>query len=150
MQHDDPLAGLRALHLPPVQSSWWSDLGFAVALGLALALIAALAFRALFRPRGSLRREALAAFETAASLPTPERRAAQAVLLRRVVKTKAGPAEANATGAAWAETLDRVFGTELFSKGRGRVFADGLYGRQKEDDPALDGELAALLARLKR
>jgi hypothetical protein len=150
MQPDDPLAGLRALHLPPAQGSWWSDLGFAVALGLAMALIAALAFRALFRPRGSLRREALAAFENAAALPTPERRAAQAALLRRVVKTKAGPEEASATGSAWAETLDRVFSTELFSKGRGRVFADGLYGRQPEDDPALDGELAALLSRLKR
>lgn len=150
MQPDDPLAGLRSLHLPPAVPNWWSDLGFAAALGLALALIAALAFRALFRAPGSLRREALAELNAADALPTPERRAAQAALLRRVVRSREGDDAAKAQGAAWAETLDRTLGTEIFSKGAGRIFADGLYGSPPADDPALDRELAVLVSRLKR
>lgn len=151
MPQDDPLAGLRALHLPPAPSSYWSDVGFAVAAGLGAALLLALVVRALFRPRRSLRASATDAFEAASGLPQPERRAAQAALLRRVVKTVEGEGAARATGPEWAATLDRVFATDLFTLRAGKVFVDGLYARAAPgDDPALDRELGSLIAKLRR
>ena len=152
MASDDPLAGLRALHLPPETTSFWSDLGFAVALGLGLALLASLAVRALFRPRLSVKKSALGAFEETRSLPAGERRAAQAAILRRVVKSVEGDAAASATGTEWAATLDRVFATDLFSAREGRVFSEGLYARPPapaNDDGKLDQELGGLISRLK-
>lgn len=152
MAQDDPLAGLRALHLPPEQPSFWSDVGFAVAAGLAVALIASLLIRLLFRPKRSLRASALEAFEAAQALPLEERRAAQAALLRRVVKSVEGDEAARATGPQWAETLDRVFATDLFAARGGRVFAQGLYERPSaaNDDREIDRELGALLQKLRR
>ena len=153
MQPDDPLAGLRALHLPPETHSFWSDLGFAVAAGLAVALVASLIVRALFRPKRSLRASALDAFEASRALPADERRAAQAALLRRVVRTVDGEEAARATGPAWGAALDRVFSTDLFGARAGRVFVDGLYARPDapaNDDDALDRELGGLLKKLRR
>ncbi|MFC3693576.1 DUF4381 domain-containing protein [Chenggangzhangella methanolivorans] len=149
----DPLDGLRALHLPAETTSWQADLGFAVAAGLALALVVSLALRLLVRPRRSLRASAMEEFAAAEALPGPDRRAAQAAVLRRVVRTIEGDEAARATGPAWGETLDRVFRTELFGKGAGRVFVDGLYARPpaaNDDDRALDRELGALIATLRR
>lgn len=150
MPQDDPLIGLRALHLPPAPSSFWSDLAFAAAAGLALALLASLLVRTFARPKTSLKTGALAALTEANALPPPERRAAQAAILRRVVRSKEGDAAAQTQGEAWAATLDRVFATDLFSKRSGRVFAGGLYAAPTADDPALDGELATLFSRLGR
>ena len=152
MPSDDPLAGLRALHLPPQPSSFWSDLGFAAAAGLAVALVLALVIRLVVRPKRSLRASALDAFAQASALPPADRRAAQAAILRRVVRTVAGDEAARATGQTWAETLDRTFATDLFTARSGRVFADGLYARPGagQDDPELDRELGALLAKLGR
>ncbi|GLK69182.1 DUF4381 family protein [Hansschlegelia plantiphila] len=150
MQQDDPLAGLRALHLPPQPVSFWADFGVAAAAGLGLALIVALALRALLRPRPSLAAAARAEFERARTLPAPERRAAQATILRRVVRSRAGDEAARATGADWAAALDGVFGTDLFTARAGRVFADGLYARPPAEDPELDRELSVLFAKLGR
>lgn len=153
MPPDDPLAGLRALRLPPETASFWSDLGFAAALGLTVALLAALAVRALYRPRVSLRASALNALAETGALPTEERRAAQAAILRRVVRTVEGEQAARATGPAWAEVLDRVFATDLFGARAGRVFVDGLYGRPPaaaNDDGQLDRELGGLFRKLRR
>lgn len=147
----DELQGLRALHLPPIAGSFWSDVGLAVAFGLALALVLSLVVRLLARPRRSLRAEALAAFRGASALPAPERRAAQAALLRRVVRSVEGEDAARAQGPDWSATLDRVFRTDLFAARGGRVFAHGLYARPAQvDDPALDDELGALLHTLER
>lgn len=151
MQADDPLAGLRALHLPREAYSAWSDVGFAAAAGLALALLAFFAIKALYRPRLSLRKATLAAFENAKTLPTGERRVAQAAILRRVVKSVEGDDASHATGPDWSTTLDRVFATDFFSTREGKVFADGLYGRPSPaaNDDGIDAELGRLLARLK-
>lgn len=148
----DPLEGLRTIRLPPEAAAPWSDLGFAVAAGLLAALILSLVARMFLKPRRSLRRSAMEAFAAAAALPVDERRAAQAALLRRVVRTVEGDAAARATGAAWAETLDRTFSTDLFSKGAGGVFVDGLYARPAatSDGDALDRRLGALIAGLRR
>ncbi|GLK76015.1 hypothetical protein GCM10008171_12690 [Methylopila jiangsuensis] len=147
----DELDGLRGLHLPPLDVPFWSDVWLAVALGLALALAASLLLRRLMRPRPALRAAALAAFDKTLALPPPERRAAQAALLRRVTRAQAGDAAAAAHGADWAATLDRLFGGDLFSAGPGRVFGDGLYARDAaRDDAELDARLRLLLARLPR
>jgi hypothetical protein len=153
MQHDDPLAGLRALHLPPEIPSFWADLGAAIALGLLIAIVVAVAIRAIRKPRRSLRRSALEELEQAGRLPPEERRVAQAALLRRIVRSLEGEAAARAGGDDWAATLDRVFRTDFFSRRAGRVFADGLYARpapQQPDDSALDQELAGLVRRIGR
>lgn len=152
MPSDDPLEGLRALHLPPETTSLWSDLGFAAALGLALALAGVFVVRALWRPKRSLRESALDAFEETKSLPTGERRAAQAAILRRVVRTVDGEEAARSSGDAWAAALDRTLRTDFFTARAGRVFATGLYSKPKaaDDDDALDGELGALLKKLGR
>lgn len=153
MASDDPLAGLRPIRLPPETTSYWSDVGFSVALGLGLALLAVLVLRAIWRPRLSVRKAALGAFEETRGLPPDERRAAQAAILRRVVKSVEGEDAARATGGDWAATLDRVFATDLFSAREGRIFSEGLYARPiaaaANDDEALDRELGGLLARIR-
>jgi hypothetical protein len=152
MPPDDPLAGLRALRLPPETPSLWSDVGFAVAAGLALAVLASLLLRAFFRPRRSLRASALEALEQAKALPSAERRAAQAALLRRVVRTVEGDEAARVVGLEWGRTLDRVFSTDLFGSRGGRVFVEGLYARPTaaNDDEALDRELDGLIRSMRR
>lgn len=153
MPPDDPLAALRAVRLPPVETSVWSDFGFAAALGLGVALLAWLAFRALHRPQRSLRASALDALARTDTLPSDERRAAQATILRRVVRTVEGEEAARTTGPAWGVTLDRVFATDLFGAGAGRVFVDGLYERPKNsanDDRELDRALGGLFRQLRR
>ena len=147
----DELEGLRGLHLPPLDAPFWSDVWLAVALGLVFALAASLLIRRLARPRPALRASALAAFDDALALPPPERRAAQAAILRRVARARLGDDAASATGRDWAATLDRLFGGDLFSAGPGRVFVDGLYARDAAPaDGELDARLRLLLARLPR
>ncbi|WP_020178641.1 DUF4381 family protein [Methylopila sp. M107] len=149
---EDPLAGLRALHLPPEPSSFWSDLGFAAIVGLLLALFASLLIRWIAKPRLSLRASAVGALQAANALAPEDRRAAQAAVLRRVVRTVEGEEAARADGGDWGATLDRVFGTDLFTQRNGRVFVEGLYGKPSgpADDPELDRELGALVAKLRR
>lgn len=147
----DELANLRGIRLPPMETWFWADVGFAVALGLAAALLAALLLRLVRRPRKpSLQAEALAELAAAKSLPVPERRAAQAALLRRIVRTVEGDDAARATGPAWAATLDRTLGVDLFERRSGRVLVDGLYARELSDDPTLDHELEAAVAKVGR
>jgi len=153
MPSSDPLAGLRGLHLPEQPASFWSDIGLAAAVGLLAALAVAIAVRLLFRPKQSLRASALAAFDAAKDLPPPDRRVAQAALLRRVVRTIEGDEASRRDGLAWGETLDRVFGADFFTAGPGRIFATGLYARAAAataNDAEIDRRLAALLASLRR
>jgi hypothetical protein len=80
----------------------------------------------------------------------PESRlVAQARLLRRLARTLAGDAAARETGAAWATRLDTLLATDFFTKGPGRVLADGLYRRQTPDLDGLDAELGRLIGRLR-
>lgn len=74
---------------------------------------------------------------------------AQARLLRRLARTLAGDAAARETGAAWATRLDTLLATDFFTKGPGRVLADGLYRRQTPDLDGLDAELGRLIGRLR-
>ncbi|MFL1876623.1 DUF4381 family protein, partial [Hansschlegelia beijingensis] len=79
--------------------------------------------------------------------------AAQAALLRRVVRTVDGDEAARREGPAWGETLDRVLRTDFFTSGAGRVFATGLYVRPDDTGDAegeIDRRLATLLSGLRR
>ena len=64
-------------------------------------------------------------------------------------RTLGGETEARATGADWAARLDALFRTDFFTRGAGRVLADGLYRRQDPDLDALDAELGRLIGRLR-
>lgn len=147
----DELANLRGIRLPPLETWYWADVGFAVALGLVAALLAALLLRLVLRPKTpSVRDAALAELAATKALPVPERRAAQAAVLRRIVRTVEGEQAARVTGPAWGATLDRTLGVDLFERGPGRVLVDGLYVREPADDPALDRALEAAVAKVGR
>jgi hypothetical protein len=119
-------------------------LGFAAALGIGL-------FRFLrTRTGATLRRSALRELAATRDLPPEARLVAQARLLRRIARTRLGEEAAAAQGPDWAARLDRLFATDLFSAGAGRVLVDGLYRRRAAPDAAaLDAELGRLIGRLR-
>src|SRR4051794_14284679 len=99
--------------------------------------------------RAGVRRAALREFKATRELAPDARLVAQARLLRRVARTLEGEAAASERGEAWASRLDRLFATDFFSRGAGRVLVDGLYRRPAAPDAgAIDAELARLLARI--
>lgn len=120
----------------------------AIALGFTAALALGLLRHLAARRRASVRRAAQAELAAAAVLPPAQRRVAQARLLRRLARTLQGDAAAQAKGADWAATLDRLFATTFFTAGAGRVFAEGLYQREAPDPGPVDAELARLFARI--
>ena len=101
------------------------------------------------RSRATIRRAALAELARSRGLDPEARLLAQARLLRRLGRTLAGDAETRATGADWAARLDGLFKTDFFTRGTGRVLADGLYRRQTPDLDTLDAELGRLIGRLR-
>ena len=79
-----------------------------------------------------------------------ERLAAQAQLLRRLVRALSGDSAARAQDGAWLGVLDRTFSTTFFTSGAGRVFGDGLYRPGADADvEALDHSLSSLIAALR-
>lgn len=145
------LASLRELHLPTggggiVQG----EILAAIALGFAAALFFG-AFRLVrARMRDTIRRAALRELASANAREPGERRVAQARLLRRVVRTLSGDADAAARGSDWAAVLDRTFATRFFSEGAGRALVEGMYRRPTEPDTAaIDAELGRLFSRIK-
>ena len=142
----DPLAGLRGLHVPQAGLSRESSVLLAAALGLAAAVLLQLALAA-WRRRARRRRAALAALAATRLLPSPERIAAQAALLRGLV---AGEAEraGESRGEAWLARLDAAFSTDFFRTGPGRAYGDALYRPDGEPDAAgLDAGLVELIGR---
>ena len=157
------LDGLRPMHLPAGDDGL---LSVALLIGLGCGL--ALWLWPLLSRRHGVRRAALSALAQADALPVPEKRAAQARLLRQIVRTLAGDAAARCEGADWLACLDRVFATRFFSAGAGSCFAHGLYQRPMAADAArdtsqgrgqggntqsgdaIDATLACLLARVQR
>lgn len=125
----DPLAALRPAHWPealPV-TTMADLLSAALAGGLAALLLVSALLLLRRRAKPSPRSETLASLSAARTLPAGERLAAQAAALRRHVLRVAGPADARLEGEAWLGALDRVFRTDRFSGGEGRVLVDGLY-----------------------
>ncbi|SFE35325.1 DUF4381 family protein [Methylobacterium sp. 13MFTsu3.1M2] len=147
---------LRGLHLPGgAAGAVQGEVVAAAALGFLAALLVGLVRYARGRARATLRRAALAELARSRGLNPEARLVAQARLLRRLDRTldRSGEAGAGlgtrAAGAAWAARLDGLFRTDFFTRGAGRVLADGLYRRQDPDLDALDAELARLIGRLR-
>ncbi len=147
---------LRGLHLPGgAVGAVQGEVVAAAALGFLAALLVGLVRYARGRARATLRRAALAELARSRGLNPEARLVAQARLLRRLDRSldRSGEAEAGtgtrATGPDWAARLDGLFRTDFFTRGAGRVLADGLYRRQDPDLDALDAELARLIGRLR-
>lgn len=147
---------LRGLHLPGgAAGAVQGEVVAAAALGFLAALLVGLVRYARGRARATLRRAALAELARSRGLDPEARLVAQARLLRRLDRSldRSGEAEAGtgtrATGPDWAARLDGLFRTDFFTRGAGRVLADGLYRRQDPDLDALDAELARLIGRLR-
>jgi hypothetical protein len=141
---------LRGLHLPGgAAGAVQGEIIAAAALGFLAALLVGLVRYGRGRAGASLRRAALAELARSRGLDPEARLVAQARLLRRLGRTLGGEAESRATGADWAARLDGLFRTDFFTRGAGRVLADGLYRRQDPDLDALDAELGRLIGRLR-
>lgn len=135
---------LRGLHLPGgAAGAVQGEIVAAALLGFLAALLVGLVRYGRGRSRATLRRAALAELARSRGLD-PEAR-----LLRRIGRTLGGEAESRAVGADWATRLDGLFRTTFFSRGTGRVLADGLYRRQAPDLDALDAELGRLIGKLR-
>ena len=119
---------------------------FAIGCAAALALLALVFFAR--RRRSDLRRAAVATLARTRGLVPEERLAAQASLLRRLVRRLAGEAEAKTQGADWLATLDGTFETRFFTQGAGAAYGDALYGPRVPDVDALDAALTAMFAKL--
>lgn len=141
---------LRGLHLPGgAAGALQGEVVAAAALGFLAALLVGLVRYGRGRARAGIRRAALAELARSRNLDPEARLVAQARLLRRLGRTLGGETEARATGADWAARLDALFRTDFFTRGAGRVLADGLYRRQDPDLDALDTELGRLIGRLR-
>jgi hypothetical protein len=141
---------LRGLHLPGgAAGAVQGEIIAAAALGFLAALLVGLVRYGHSRSRATIRRAALAELTRSRGLDPEARLLAQARLLRRLGRTLGGEAESRAAGADWAARLDGLFRTDFFTRGAGRVLADGLYRRQDPDLDALDAELGRLIGRLR-
>lgn len=154
MNPADPVPSLdqlRGLHLPGGSAALFrGEIFVAILVGLCAALLVGLARRLWLRMRQTLRRTALAELAAASRLPPEERLVAQASLLRRLVLTLRGEEAAAIRGEAWAGELDRLFRTDYFSRGAGRIFVDGLYAGGARPEPgAVEAELRRLFGRVR-
>lgn len=141
---------LRGLHLPGgAAGAVQGEIVAAVALGFLAALLVGLVRYLRGRARVTVRRAALAELAGTRSLAPEARLVAQARLLRRLARTLAGDEAARADGTDWGAHLDALLATEFFTKGAGRVLAEGLYRRQAPDLDALDAELGRLIGRMR-
>lgn len=120
-----------------------------LAIGIVAAAVGFVAWRQVRRRRAGLRHAAGLALAATRTLAPPERLAAQARLLRRLVRARDGETASRAQGDDWLAGLDRTFASDFFTSGAGRAYADSLYRRDAAVDvEALDRSLAELLARL--
>ncbi|CAA2156917.1 hypothetical protein MBRA_02349 [Methylobacterium brachiatum] len=140
---------LRGLHLPGEPPGRFRARSSRRRRSVLAALLVGLVRYLRGRARASLRRAALAELAGSRDLDPESRLVAQARLLRRLARTLAGDAAVRETGAAWATRLDTLLATDFFTKGPGRVLADGLYRRQEPDLDGLDAELGRLIGRLR-
>lgn len=144
----EALAGLRPIHLP-ADSGEVALIATAALAGVCLALAATALMRLLASRRGAERRAALDELALSRGLPPDERLAAQARLLRRLMRTIDGEAPRGLSGAAWLARLDRILGTSFFTAGAGQAFGEPLYRRsQAATVETLDLELSRLIAKI--
>jgi len=120
-------------------------------LGCAAALVLYFFLAPWIKRRRLLRTSALDRLARARTLPAAERLAAQASILRSLVKALNGNMAAHARGAEWLTCLDTTFSTHYFSSGQGQVFSDPLYQPAVSFDiEAIDKVLAGFFRRINR
>ena len=133
---------------PPLPDSIAPALVLLIAGSVVAILLVGLGWR-LAGPSEGLRASAIAALAFSRHLRPAERLAAQAALLRRLVRALGGDGAARQHGQAWLESLDRCFHTDFFSTGQGRAFGNDLYARSASPDvDAIDSTLMGLIRRL--
>ena len=141
------LETMRALREPPPPATVAPYL-MMLALGVAAALVVLAVARQARQTRAGLHSSARALLAATRRLPPGERLAAQASVLRRLVRAVRGDRDARATGTDWLAVLDRTFATTYFSAGEGQALADALYRREPMADiDALDRSLSKLMPR---
>lgn len=140
---------LRNLHLPVETGLLRGEILAAAALGLLAALLVGLVRHLRRRVPATVRRAALHELALTHRLEPGERLVAQARLLRRLARTLRGDDARHAEGAGWAAELDALLGTDFFTRGAGRVLADGLYRRHAPDLDAIEAELGRLIGRVR-
>lgn len=105
---EDPLAALRDIHLPPDVPFWPPGPGWYALAALVAVVLIGLAVRE-WRWRQTLAYKALKMFDAEVSRAGPDDTHAVAVaasdVLRRLVRTESGEAQAALTGEAWARLL---------------------------------------------
>ena len=121
-----------------------------LAVGCAAALVILLVVWGLRHRRAALRASAEGALADSRGLGPTDRLAAQASLLRRLVRTLVGDEAARARGDAWLQRLDKVFETSFFTQGAGVAFGEALYRQNRDlDVDALDRALLGLIAKVR-
>ena len=148
MDHAEIIERLRDIH-PPSMQSFYALILMSV-LGCASAIFI---FKLLFYFNSSyypLRHAALSNLKKSRLKAPPERRAAQSRLLRELIYS-IDEKLCFLQEDLWLEQLDRVFMTDYFTNGLGRIYGDDLY--QKADHIAvdvLDRELEKILGAFKK
>ena len=132
----------------PPQPASLAPVALTLALGCAAGLVVLALAIAARRRRAGLREAAVAALVRTRGMAPPERLAAQATLLRQLVRRVAGEDAAKAQGAAWLAILDRAFATRFFTQGAGTAYGDALYAKTVPDVDGLDDELAGMIGKL--
>ncbi len=142
------LDNLRQIHLPASPAGAGPTLLMAV-LGSALSIVLCAALWTRFRRWRAVRRSALQALAATRRLEPAARLAAQAVVLRRLVKTLHGAGDARRRGRDWLACLDSALSTRFFTEAQGQIFGDALYRPLSgQDVEALDHALRQLFARI--
>lgn len=137
---------LRDIHLPPPPSWWPPAWGWWVLAALLLIAIVALIWK-LRRDARARRRAAALRREFESALAAPDAAARVAAVSERLRRAACTHDRAAAVlhGEAWLRFLDGGDPQQPFSRGAGRVLADGPFRRAIGDD-----ELAALLPHARR
>ena len=148
MDHAEIIERLRDIHRPSIQGFYALILMSVVGCASAI-----LFFKLLFYFNSSyypLRHAALANLKKSRLMASPERLAAQSRLLRELIYSIDAKLSFLQEDL-WLEQLDRVFMTDYFTNGLGRIYGDDLY--QKVDHisvDVLDRELEKILGAFKK
>lgn len=147
MTSADTLSSLRDVRLPAPPDG--APLLPFVGIAFILLLLALGGILLLVRRRNGWIREAEQALGDLGSAPPDIALSTAAGLLRRIALARIGADGSKLRGEPWLEALDRLFGTDFFRHGAGRVFGDALYrpGCAPANAPAALAGLRHLLRR---
>lgn len=148
MDHADTIAKLRDIHLPQAQGITTTIIISLLGCISAIILFKSLIYFSFYSY--PIRRAALNSLRNSRKLNPSDRLAEQSRLLRGVAQSIDEKLSFQ-KGDEWLEQLDRIFATNFFTTGQGRVYGQLLY--QKTNHPPvdnLDKELENLLSAIKK